>query len=359
MHQLDLSHVAVIGGGRWARIILETLNSSQLIPSSIPISVHTKSNAPAINSWVLKNGYSHRVKVYNFLPQNLGKRSVVIIANKVEDHKIAAAYCLEQGATVLVEKPIAACYEDVLLLGDVAESNGGILLPAHVFAYAEYLEALVKIVFDQSAGAVKQVSIEWSDPQNEERYGELKSYDPAVPIISDWLPHIFSILSAFFKDLLPCFDHLSVKRGGQGVEVEMSYNEVPCFVSLNRNFEKRIRHIEIKTVNNEFKLDFASEPAILKYVFEGKECKIKLESQQRPLQKMLDQVILGTCTGSFDSRFDLKNALNTYRIIDQLNLLYREQQLAWYKNNGNNSLDSDLAYYLDELSQRERIALKN
>lgn len=358
MHQFDLSHVAVIGGGRWARIILETLNLSQLIPSSIPISVHTKSNAPAMNSWVQKSGYVQRIEVYDSLPQNLGKRSAVIIANKVEDHKIAAAYCLEQGATVLVEKPIATCYEDVALLTKVAEFHGGMLLPAHVFAFAEYLEVLVKIVSDTSAGSMKQVRIVWSDPRVEERYGELKSFDPAVSIISDWLPHIFSILSVFFIDLVPRVNHLNISRGGQGAEIKLSFNEVQCIISLNRNSEERIRIIEIETANSEFKMDFTLEPAILKHFHLGSECKTIIETEQRPLKKMLDQFILCVCSGSFDTRFDLKNTLNSYKIIDQLTPIYKEQQLAWFKTKGDSGLDSDMAYYLDEISHTERISSK-
>ena len=75
------------------------------------------------------------------------------------------------------------------------------LATAQVFLFASYVETFSKIIANENE--IISINVLWKDPQSEKRYGEVKSYDPGLPLYLDWMPHILSILIAFLVDPTP------------------------------------------------------------------------------------------------------------------------------------------------------------
>ena len=61
-----INNIAVIGGGRLARVILNSFVS--LVGTDIKLSVHTPSNKLGISKWLTESGLIKQVKVYSSLP---------------------------------------------------------------------------------------------------------------------------------------------------------------------------------------------------------------------------------------------------------------------------------------------------
>src|SRR5688572_14923711 len=99
-------HVAVIGGGRWARVMIDVLYD--LLPPSVGVSVHSLHNANSMSTWVSARGWERRIDVSSALPQFDSARShAVIVVTAARDHEAAAKHALSRGVPALVEKPIA------------------------------------------------------------------------------------------------------------------------------------------------------------------------------------------------------------------------------------------------------------
>ena len=58
--------VAIVGGGRWARVLIEVL--SGIVSKDTIITIHSLHNYKAMSAWVLQNKFRQNVTVYADLP---------------------------------------------------------------------------------------------------------------------------------------------------------------------------------------------------------------------------------------------------------------------------------------------------
>lgn len=182
-------HIILFGGGRWARVWLETLNI--LVSSFVRISVISPHNAKGMFAWVLARKLEDRIQVFDIFPKvNTDEFSVALVANSACDHEKAIEWALLHRFPVLVEKPITSNFYSTQKMIDLANKNKTYLASANVFLFTNYMQDFLKIVLKN--GSPQSLKIIWIDPQEESRYGEKKSYDSGLPIFADWLPHIVS-----------------------------------------------------------------------------------------------------------------------------------------------------------------------
>ena len=88
--------VAVIGGGRWARVLAEVL--CNLVPPSSSISVHSRHNAGSMSNWISERGLGDRIHVSSQWPQfDLAVSHAVVVANAARDHEEAIEWALSAG----------------------------------------------------------------------------------------------------------------------------------------------------------------------------------------------------------------------------------------------------------------------
>ena len=341
--------IAVIGGGRWSRVLLQVL--CKIVPSSVEISSHSKHNVSGMIKWSHNYGFNNRIKFFKNYPKVfLGKSCAIIVANAARDHEKVVKWAVSKYLPVLVEKPIALNYTSALYLANLAKVNKTYLAVSHVFLFAKYINDFSKITTNLKH--INNIKIKWIDPKIENRYGEVKKYDPAVPIFVDWLPHIISILQCFLPHSSHIIKNLKLYKGGSRVKIYILLGNVNCEIDLVRNSSERKRSFEVKTNKENFTLDFANEPGKIISDKGTYNINIAWENKPKPLSAMLLAFLTGAAGEVKDIRLDLQTGLSTMKIIDEISSSYTNELLLWLNNKFlklKNVVDSDLHYAFSEI----------
>lgn len=352
-HSKYPKHVAVIGGGRWARVLLEVL--SGVVPQFVQISAHSPSNSQSMLTWVLARGLEKRIQVSSNYPDvNEGDSCAVIVVNAARDHEKAIEWALSRRLPVLVEKPITLSFASAHRLTDLATSQKTYLAAAHVFLFTRYIWAFSKLV--NEAGGFRAIRLKWMDPVAENRHGEPKSYDPGLTIYADLLPHILSILSALSSNSVQLGRKLDVLRGGAYLKMFIQIGDIPCEIEMIRNGESRQRLIEVDTREGMKSLDFSNEPGVI-FSNAMEQCGDPLWNiWPRPVAAMLLAFLEGAVGGPRNKGLDIGIGMESSQIIDQLSPIYQSVLSAWIKMKYaalGKKLDADLRYALSEILYME------
>ncbi|NKE58326.1 Gfo/Idh/MocA family oxidoreductase [Lentzea sp. PSKA42] len=115
----------------------------------------------------------------------------VAIATPAATHLPVALAALEAGKHVLVEKPLAATFEDGLKLVEAAEERGLTLMLDHTFAYTSAVQHLREIIRGGEIGDIQYID---SVRIN------LGLVQPDVDVLWDLAPHDLSIFEAILPD---------------------------------------------------------------------------------------------------------------------------------------------------------------
>jgi len=342
-------HVAVIGGGRWARVLLEVL--SGIVPQSVQISVHSPRNSQSMLTWASARGLDKRIQVSSIYPDvNEGESCAVIVVNAARDHEKAIEWALSHRLPVLVEKPVTLSFASTQRLTDLAISQKTYLAAAHVFLFARYIWAFSKLV--NEAGGFRAIRLQWMDPVAESRYGEAKSYDPGLTIYADLLPHILSILTTLSMNSFQLGRKLEVLRGGAYLKMDILIGDIPCEVEMSRNGDSRQRLIEVDTREGMKSLDFAKEPGVI-FSDAMKQCGDPvLNIEPRPVAAMLRAFLQGAVGGPRNKGLDIGIGVESSQIIDQLSPTYQSVLSSWIKKKYailGKHVDEDLRYTINEI----------
>lgn len=338
--------IAIIGGGRWARNIAGVLN--EFLTDDYIISIHSSNNFIGLKSWIEEKNYN-RVKICSKWPHYDDLPDATIIANSAKYHFASAVASILYRIPTLVEKPLAMSYSEAEFLTKLSFLNGQNLYCAHVFLFAQYLNTYTEIVKNYSP--FKQINIIWSDPTNEERYGEIKRYDSSVPIINDVIPHILSILRSFTNETIDIQD-CKIDRGGAKVIVICRVGLTLCTIYIERNATKRCRLLDVKTSSGAFILDFTIEPGFIQYKKETEiiDMQCAWSSEARPLRKMLESFIRTVnVKGYRDTRLDPILGLEACYIADITFQKYRKELVKWLSASKKQQEKSAFEYAMDEL----------
>lgn len=345
--------IAVIGGGRWARVLSEVVCG--LVPSSVEISVHSLHNAEAMSSWVSAQGLGHRVHVSPQWPKLLSvKSSAVIVANAARDHEWAVESAFNDRVPVLVEKPITLTAAASQRLANVARGRKVRFAAAHVFLFARYLDNFSRLVSE--AGTIRSLRVRWMDPRIENRYGERKQYDPSLPVFADWLPHVLSMVGSLVPGLPQMCVGLDFRRGGAHLELELRLGDIPCSVQLVRNGDRRERIILVDAGRKTLQLDFSIEPGTITSGSSTVVGDPDWETKRRPAARMLTAFLQWAAGGEGDGRLNIDVGLQASQVIDQTLRMYRVAQMPWLvaRLSSLTLVDEDLRYALSEMLQSER-----
>lgn len=342
--------IAVIGGGRWARVLTEVI--CDIAPATTRLFIYTRNNADSMAAWALDRGFRQRVDVFSswsFL--DAGEIDAMIVVNAARDHEVAIEKGLKANIPVLVEKPVTLSYSSSKRLADLAQQTNICLASAHIFLYADYLANFSRLVSD--LGGARAIHVDWSDPVAESRYGEQKQFDPGLPIYADWLPHVLSILGFITQlNIPPKFNKLSFHRGGGQIELEFMLNDLPCFMRLVRNGDTRKRIVDVETDQQRTTLDFSNEPGTITHGSSIINADPGWDSAIRPSAKMLATFLTSVAAcGEFDERLDIDIGLNANQGIDEVATMYDSALLPWLlaKLNSLECIDEDLRYALREI----------
>ena len=152
--------IAIIGGGRWARIIGAAL--VDLPGRTDEITLHSPAAGTTALDWIAERGLGRRIFVDLSLPDygSTKRPDAVIVANQAAAHFRAVHAALSANIPVLVEKPLATAQRDVDLLGSLARDSGTLLAASQVFLYARYLDGFATYVAE-GGGAGARIDVAW------------------------------------------------------------------------------------------------------------------------------------------------------------------------------------------------------
>lgn len=342
-------HIAVIGGGRWARVLLEVLCS--FVPPSVKISAHSPRNAQAMSAWAAAQNLEHRIQVFSDYPKAVaGGSGAVIVANAARDHEKAIMWALSERLPVLVEKPVTLSFAATRRMTDLAIGQETYLAAAHVFLFARYVEAFSKLVAETDS--IQSIRVQWMDPVSESRYGEAKSYDPGLTVYADWLPHILSILGSLSPGAIQIGRRLEVLRAGAHLKLDILVGGIPCEIELVRNGNCRQRLISVNTQQGQISLDFGKEPGVIVSGVAVRCGDPAWDSEPKPAATMLRAFLQGAAGGLRDERLDIRIGLCANQIIDQLSPVYHKAVSDWLSEKylllGRGD-DADLSYAFNEI----------
>jgi len=334
------SRIALVGGGRWARNYARVLSKSPDLVRSV--TVISPRNADGMRRWIAAESLPYDVAQ----PLDSAGFDAAIIANAASDHEAAAARFLKARVPVLIEKPFAMSKAGAVRLTELAQAEGVYLAVALVFKFARYLDRFAALLPDRSQ--ISSISITWTDPKDESRYGERKSYDPSLPVAADVLPHIVSVLDTLYvAKKIVCMD-VAVKRAGAETDIELSVDGTPCKVRLARNSEKRVRLIEVIADRVQHVLDFSVEPGRIAANGESQSGDPDWGNGPSPLARLAQSFLTAVGGGARDHRLDANLGLMASSVTDEALRQYDAALVEWLASG---QIDRpDLDYAIAELN---------
>jgi Oxidoreductase family, NAD-binding Rossmann fold len=250
MKDLNVSNVAVIGGGRWGAVICSVLE--RVLPENIPVWLVSR-RIPAER--VPRR--ARRIFDIGELPDPEGSGAAVV-ATAPHEHAQTALRCLAAGWHVLVEKPFALDLDDARTVVERAAELKRQLWVGLVYFFAPYLS-----VMKPYAGGKTHWRLEWCEPDEEVRWGELKSTPHHVNAIEDIFPHAWSILRA-----CGLIEPLEIRRVEMidpwSVRLHLSAGQATVELMFDRHAGFRRRYVAIEAGSLTCELDFSKEPGIFK-----------------------------------------------------------------------------------------------
>jgi len=341
------SHIAIIGGGRWARVLTEVL--SEITPSETIISIYSIHNKKLMVKWSLGKRFRQNITIYDNFPNfSNEKLGAIIVANSARDHEIAIQKGLNASIPVLAEKPVTLSYSATCRLVKLAQEKNTFLASAHIFLFSRYLLNFSNLV--SRSGRLKSIQIQWSDPKYENRHGEQKYFDSSLPIFIDLLPHILSIISTIIGKCSIKYKDLMFFKGGSQMKIELMLKGISCSINLARNSDARKRIINVKS-DQDLQLDFSEEPGFITQgtsVICGDE---KWDVDSRPAAQMLSAFLVQSAGDQTDVRLDIDLALQANKLIDEILFSYNNAMISWLKEKliPTVLIDDDLKYALNEI----------
>lgn len=344
-------NIVVIGGGRWARVLIKVICS--IVNKSVKIFIYSRSNSSFMMDWIASENIDRDIRAISSLPDKLPASNAVIVVNAARDHAEAASLALLAGGNVMVEKPITLSYDASMALVKLSKKLGQDLVAAHIFLFSRYFERFSKMV--AAAGKVTAISVHWMDPMLEQRYEELKQYDSGLPVFADWLPHILPMIGTLIQGKSLGCTTLDLKRGGASVDLHLMIDEIPCRIIVERDGEKRKRFMEVICHEDTLHLDFSSEPGTIIVGEEKFNGDPDWEKGEKPSVLMLKAFFQGVTVGNYDKRLDIEPGVNSTKIIDECGGIYRVKQIEWLVDQiaAAEFNDQDWNYALREIFQAD------
>jgi predicted dehydrogenase len=269
--------VAIIGGGRWGRVILSVLATSDLPLDRI--TMVTRHNTALAQSVVSRLASRCPIRIVSELSDS---PFAAIIAKAARSHYETARDLISQGNHLLIEKPVVLTLPEARHLLALAHAAHTVLLPGLSYRFCSYLHSFARRV--ATLQPVTGFVLRWSDPPGEIRHGEQKTYDASINVADDVMPHIWTILSALFPQAVFSVTSCKTTRGGKSAAFALDAGRLKGSVTLERDSDRRRRTIQLSTPAS---LDFSIEPGTMMVGAETMTADADWASSPGPLARQL------------------------------------------------------------------------
>ena len=248
--------VVLLGGGRWARVLLSVLTKLDRVRQVIWVTHH---GFEENQRWIATQGHTGVVLQSPDVSYWKQDPHAVIIATQTSRHAALLQEAIENQVPALCEKPFALDYGQAQHLVQLGQDNGTIAGVNLEFLYASYLHD-----FRNSLGSrpLRSIYIDWHDPIVAIRHGEKKFGDVYTPLVHDSLPHCWSLLHVLTEATRVDLEHLDYGADGQ-IMLAATCNATDVKISLNRRAASRVRRVSVN--QDEAVLDFSQEPGTMKF----------------------------------------------------------------------------------------------
>lgn len=303
-----------------------------------------------MRAWIDERGYAATVELVESPPayDRLSPGPVIVI-NAARDHEAAATSALCAGHAVLVEKPMAMSAAGARRLIDAARHGHVRLASSGILLFADYMQDFARLAKRQDAWS--SVSIEWTDPAAESRYGEDKTYDAGLPVIADVGAHIVAILELLLPGVEPALDAVDVQQGGMKVALDLRLGDLPCRVVVGRNQAARCRRVAVRQSDATLELDFTREPGTVCHRDRQWSADPAWSGKPSPLTRQIRSFL----SGGADERISPALGLKSCRLVDACLDAYDIAQKQWirdYVASGRSLTEAAPVYAAVELASR-------
>lgn len=310
------SSLAVIGGGRWGRILCRV--AAEILDESWNLYWVTKHSS--------RQNTPDRYSAVSSIDELPASPTASIVANAPSDHADTAEKLLKNGSHVLVEKPFVLKRGDAEKLISLASDKNLVLAVAHVVRFASYFEPLFKAL----SPGVADWKFVWEDPQSEVRHGENKSAALYVSPIFDVFPHIWSALQESGISGPSRVEKVCKTASGDEVTIDLATHlgdrEIPVTAVINREGKVRRRIIEAQlTDGGMVRFDFSTEPGALSA--NGRTRLLSWDETSPPLKIELSGFFDAVNSGKLNQRLDPELALDCYGIMELADKMLKEDSI--------------------------------
>lgn len=280
---VDELGIAVVGGGRWARVYASVI--AQSIFCDRKLFLCSPSNEKAWETWRSKNSLSSEPVICNY-DDLIDHKDIkhVVVARKAADHAKTAITLLKKGKRVLLEKPMCLNLRELRALKDAFNDNN--LWVSTVFSFNDALSFYLGSCSEKAE--IETIYIEWFDKVDEFRWGEQKTYDPNLSVWEDLFPHIWSLLRLIFKAQRIELKSLSSCSTANNSEARFESADTKIKVLVNRNKKMRKRTIFLRGREFTADIDFSAWP--IKCLINGRKQRVVSETNS-PLTHQLESFV--------------------------------------------------------------------
>ncbi len=308
-----LKNLYVIGGGRWARIVLG--EAIKLSNENLSITVVSDKNFLFMKDWIRKKFTDSNICVIKRIPDVLGENSFIYVLNETALRYETLTKVSKHEVPVLVEKPLGLNYDVAENIISVYKNKKVPLMSAQVFRFLESTsimkDILEKYVF-------QSILLCWADPYSEVKPGDIKKYEKLVPPFLDILPHVFSLLEEIIGEFDVSYSSIIFNNIEKdfclGLRINSSFD---LEIKYSRIAPVRARNIEFFAQSGSVKYDFSENETITK--FEGsRQILYNQYKKSQSIQLMLKRFLSYWESGIMDTKFSHKTNILALQISQDI-----------------------------------------
>jgi dTDP-4-amino-4,6-dideoxy-D-glucose ammonia-lyase len=263
--------VAVVGAGRWGKIICNVL--AQFTPPISKIHLVAERNYSQAENWLRENlsnsrensGYE-RIVLSESLQEILQETSIeaAFVTKMAGQHYTATRQLLLHGKHVFVEKPFVLHKYQAEDLAQLAAERDRTLVVGHEYMLARHIHYLSALVEERLVD-ISSIELLWEAPATEEKWGIRKQLDLSANVIIDLYPHILSQVSVLLGKQQISLTNVRSKDACWQARLELLYGSTPVIVSLDKSAKTAKRSIAVTSSKGEvLVLDYTKEPGELR-----------------------------------------------------------------------------------------------
>lgn len=257
-----MEKLLLVGGGRWARVLLSVL--IEILPAECQIVWVTRYGRAVAETWCQSRQLSN-IQVHEHLsevrlsdaaqgPAIVAAFDGAVVATSPHQHADTVRTLLHAHIPTLCEKPFVLDVQQAEQLEHLAKAQNTLLGVNLELHYASYLERLHARSGNLPRG---HIAIQWLDPWSEQRYGETKYSDVFTSIVHDMFAHCWSLLRRVSGRTQ--WHVCSVTLADDtSVTIELEHGGLSASICLSRRAAQRTRTISLN--DGLVLLDFSIEP---------------------------------------------------------------------------------------------------